>query len=380
MYSWLKKHEWTLVAGAAVLGFVIGLIGFAQFLDASGKEASFFDFIYFAIRLFLFNYDLPGDGVPYAAPNPALEVARFLCPITVFYTGIRGVTVALARRLSLWRIRNWSGHTIIVGGGKRGAELAGALVRRNHRTIVVDIDEGCEYQTSPGNAAARVIVGDIRDVDVQRDARLSSAGLVIAVTSSAEVNLEMALASARRSSGEPLRLLIHAPRKFSEIFEDLPPFDKQYGPVESRFFSYDYNAARALALEFAPLLVGKQFPSGAPRILLVGDNSFLAELLCSIITQFQFAFSGPPEVAVLSDEADCFELRLPLGSGTALPLVSNVRVSTFQSHQLLKPDIATLASGGAFDLAFVAFLKDANALHCARHLSSSHLAVLAKVA
>lgn len=140
--------------------------------------------------------------------------------------------------------------------------------------------------------------------------------------------------------------MIHAPRKFSEIFEDLPPFDKQYGPVESRFFSYDYNAARALALEFAPLLAGKQFASGAPRILLVGDNSFLAELLCSIITQFQFAFSGPPEVAVLSDEADCFELRLPLGSGSSLPLVSTVRVSTFQSHQLLKPDIASLAAGG----------------------------------
>ena len=379
MYLWLKKHEWTLVAGAVVLGFVAGLVGFGQFLGASGKEASFFDFIYFAIRLFLFNYDLPGDGVPYAAPNATLEVARFLCPTTVFYTGIRGVTVALARRLSLWGIRNWSGHTIIVGGGKRGTELARALVGRSRRTIVVDLDEGCEYQTGPGSSAARVVIGDIRDVDVQKDARLSSASLVIAVTNSPEVNLELALAAANRGSSEPLRLLIHAPRKFSEIFEDLPPFDKQYGSVESRFFSYDYNAARALALEFAPLLAAKRFPSGSPRILLLGDNAFLAELLCSIITQFQFAFSGPPEVVVLSDAADCFEFRLPSAAGTSLPLVSTVRISTFPSHQLLKPDIASLTAGVLFDLAFVAFVKDANALHCARHLSTLHLGLIDQI-
>jgi len=369
MNTWIKKHEWTLVAGVAALGFLIGLCGFYQMLSTSGKEASPFDFIYFVIRLFLFNYDLPGDGVPYTSPNPALEVARFLCPATVFYTGIRGVTVALARQFGLWRIRNWSGHNVIIGGGKRGTELATALFHRNPKTIVVDSDPGCEYLTGEGASQARVITGDIRDADVQNAARLTSAGLVIAITSSAEINLETTLSAAGHNNGSPTRILTHAPRKFSEIFEDRPPFDKQHGDVESRFFSYDSNAARALTLEFAPQLVGKKFTAGSPRILLVGDNDFLAELLCNVITQFQYAFAGPPQITVLCDKTEAFDLRLPTGSESPLSLISEVSVIDLPSYQLLKPDIAPFTRDAVFDLVFVAFMNDANALHCSRHLS-----------
>jgi hypothetical protein len=105
-------------------GFGLGLFGLPSFLSEAGKSASFFDFLYFGFRLFLFNYNLPGDGVPYATPNTALETARFLTPATVFYAAIRGVAVSLAQQLSLSKIRNWSGHAVVIGGGKRETKIA----------------------------------------------------------------------------------------------------------------------------------------------------------------------------------------------------------------------------------------------------------------
>ena len=126
MLKWIKRHEWDIVSVAAVLGFGLGLFGFASFLSEAGKSVSFFAFLYFGFRLFLFNYDLPGDGVPYATPNTALEIARFLTPATVFYAAIRGVAVSLAQQLSLWKCLLSPG-----GYGKSAIVLQGAIARRS---------------------------------------------------------------------------------------------------------------------------------------------------------------------------------------------------------------------------------------------------------
>ena len=75
MIAWLKKNEWILVAFAAGAGFLIGLVLLSIFKHPRKRGLSFRLF-YLVIRLFLFSYDLQGDGVPYATTNPALEVAR----------------------------------------------------------------------------------------------------------------------------------------------------------------------------------------------------------------------------------------------------------------------------------------------------------------
>jgi voltage-gated potassium channel Kch len=369
MLKWIKRHEWDIVSMAAVLGFGLGLFGFASFLSEAGKSASFFDFLYFGFRLFLFNYDLPGDGVPYATPNTALEIARFLTPATVFYAAIRGVAVSLAQQLSLWKIRNWSGHAVVIGGGKRGTKLALSLLQTHHRVVVVDQDPGCEYQTHHRSAGARILIGDIRDSEVQEKARLSRAGLVIAVTSSEEINFETSLKAGHHKTEEEVRILTHAPRRFSEIFEDRRPFDRQHGVVETRFFNYDANAARKLTLEFGASLASRKFPTGAPRILLIGNTAFLPELLCNTLTQFQFALCGPPKFTVLANETEHFELRLPLAGKSPLSLVAEIERNKCDPHELLKPDIVRLASDHPFDLAFIAFSSDLDALQCARQIS-----------
>jgi voltage-gated potassium channel Kch len=369
MTKWFKRHEWDFVSAAAVLGFGLGVFGFASFLNETGKTASFFDFLYFGFRLFLFNYDLPGDGVPYATSNTALEIARFLTPATVFYAAIRGVAVSLAQHLSLWRIRNWSGHAVVIGGGKRGTNLALSLLRMNHRVVVVDHDSGCEYQAHHRYAGARILIGDIRDSEVQERSRLSRAGLVIVVTSSEEINFETSLKAGHHKTEKEVRILTHAPKRFSEIFEDRPPFDRQHGVVETRFFNYDANAARKLALEFGASLAARKFPTGAPRLLLIGNTGFLPELLCTLLTQFQFGLCGPPRFTVLADETERFELRLPLEVKNLLSLVAEIEIIKCDSHAMLKPQIELLVSNGSFDLAFIAFSNDLDALQCARQIS-----------
>ncbi len=364
---WLKQREWDLVGVAAVAAFVLGWMGFHFFLFELGKNSSFWDSLYFSLRLFLFNYDLPGEGVPYAAPNRFLQCARFLAPATVFYAGIRGFAVMLAKKYEVWAVRNWSGHAVIIGGGKRGSIMAQALIRRKKKLVLVDSDAACDFGSQGAKPGALFLRGDIRDADVQSKARLSTAQLVIAVTGSAEVNLKAAVLAGQSRQGD-VRIFCHAPKTFSEVFENCPPFVGHQGGVETHFFDYDSNSARQLVLEYG-VRFGKQCSSvQRPSVALIGNTPFLAELACALLTQFQFGKCGAPMLSIIADDRRIFSQRIPLAEPDLLSLVGDVSLKEVQNADIACLDLADLGELPRFDFAFVSFELDLEGLRCVQDL------------
>lgn len=133
--KWIKQNEWNLVVAVALLSFVFGIIGVNDALLMSGKSAPWPDLVYFSIRLFFFNYDLPGDGIPYAPATPLLQVARFLAPATVTYAAVKGFMLGAAAVLNIWQLRRWQGHAVVCGAGKRGREVALALKADGRKVV-----------------------------------------------------------------------------------------------------------------------------------------------------------------------------------------------------------------------------------------------------
>jgi trk system potassium uptake protein TrkA len=79
-------------------------------------------------------------------------------------------------------------NVIVVGYGRVGAALARELLEAGHLITVIDKDSQ-RVQRAVRLQGARVITGNAVDVQVQRDAGVGSADLMLAVTSNDNVNL-----------------------------------------------------------------------------------------------------------------------------------------------------------------------------------------------
>ena len=77
---------------------------------------------------------------------------------------------------------------VIIGNGKAGSGLASMLSNEGHDVTVIDIN-GTALEKTQNTEDVMCIEGNGIDADVQRDAAVNKAGIVIAATHYDEVNL-----------------------------------------------------------------------------------------------------------------------------------------------------------------------------------------------
>ncbi len=365
----LRRNEWAIIGGLAVLAFTLGVIG----IVSHGGDLT--DAIYFSLRLFRFDYDLQsqskGPYDPYMS-NRWLEVARILAPLTLAFAVIKGVMLAATQRLNSWVISRWTDHAVVCGAGERGRQLAIALRGEGRRVVVIEKNAQADTLADIRTAGARVIIGSGTDPVRQVEARLDQASIVAAVTPCEESNLQVVLAANRRPNGRPLRALADVTRPFAEIFQDRPPFDRIEGSRECVFFDHEVAAARVLVGQYAPPLVPTLLrEQRAARILLAGDGAILPELLAVVVTQCQFAGSGVPSITLLTTDTDAVSRSFPL-QHPQRGLVANLYVRLLTLSHLLRLDLERLDMPGIvrpLDLVFVACREDINTLSLARNLA-----------
>jgi len=368
MTAWFKRNEWNFILLSSALAFVLGSQGVHQQQLAAGKMITWADAVYFSLRLFTFSYDLPGEGTPYAASSPLLQVARFLAPAAVFYAAFKGFLFAVSQQVNVWRLRRWRGHSVVCGAGKRGRLVALNLRSEGRQVVVVERDPANEAIGELRSAGVRVIVGSATDSVCQEQARMETAALVVALTTTEESNLEVALAASRRNNGLPVEIQAHASRRFAEEFERQPPFDRIRQGVHARFFDHEAAAARLLLQEFATELVPALAQSGrSSRLLFSGDGTLLPELLSAAMVQCQYACAGVPTLVVATTEGDRVRHRFP-DQHPQLGQVAEVKLVELTPPALARLELDSLAGGAGFDLAFVACRNDVDTLSLARHL------------
>ena len=377
MTAWFKRNEWNLILAAAALSFVLGVLGIRQQQLMVGNLFTWGDAIYFSLRLFTFSYDLPGEGTPYTSSSPLLQVARFLAPVTIFYAAFKGFVFAVSQQVNVWRLRRWRGHSVVCGAGKRGRLVALNLRAEGRQVVVIEKDPANEAIGELHAAGVRVIVGSATDSVCQEQARMETAALVVALTSSEESNLEVALEASRRDTG-PVDILVHASRQFAGIFEQ-QPFDRIRKGVHTRFFDHDVAAARLLLQEFATDLATElaQTPR-PPRLLLVGDGTLLPELLAAAVAQCQYAFAGVPKLVVATSNRESVCQRFP-SLHPQLGQVAEVNLLELTPTEMARLELEKMPGGAGFDLVFVACRNDLDTLSLARHLTQQGLGMSGRI-
>jgi hypothetical protein len=368
-----RRLEWTAIGGVAVFAFVLGVLGMRVQMMAQGLDASWSDAVYFSLRLFGLEFDLEGtEGSPYAAGNWLLEMARFLAPATLAYAVVKGLMLAAAYQLNLWRVSGWQEHAVICGAGERGRQLAVTLLKEGVRVIVIEKDGQADTLADIRDAGGRVIRGSGTDPARQADARLEYASVVAAVTPCEESNLEVVLAASRRRTGLPLRALAHATRSFAEMFENQAPFDRIKNSMECGFFDHDVAAARLLVMQYMPSLALTMLDeTRAPRLLLAGDGDILPELLAVIVTQCQYAEAPVPQIDLVTNDTDAFAREFPLHH-PQLGLVADLSLHVMPLPLIMRLDLTTLRNSvpeKPYDLAFVACREDIDTLSLAKRLA-----------
>ena len=79
-------------------------------------------------------------------------------------------------------------RVLIIGAGRVGKNLAKSLVQENNEVYLVEKDEQVARKSAE-KLDAKVIVGDGADPEVLKKAGVANADMVIAVTTSDEINL-----------------------------------------------------------------------------------------------------------------------------------------------------------------------------------------------
>lgn len=367
--KWIRQNEWNLVVVVAFFSFFSGVFGLHEALTMAGKSAAWPDLVYFAIRLFFFNYDLPGDGVPYAPSNPLLQAARFLAPATLTYAAAKGFILAASSALNIWRIKRWKGHAVVCGAGKRGREVALALKAEGRNVVVIEKDSEAEALGELRIAGVRVVLGNATNPIHQDQARMHGAELVVALTNTDESNLEIAMSAANRPKGRPIEILAHASRQFATVFDYQPPVDSPHSRGRPRFFNHETSAARILVQEFtADLATDIAQSPRPPRVLMLGDGSLIPELLGIATMQCQYANAVPPQFTVVVPDRNLVARSFPV-LHAQLNLVAAVELIERTYTEMAMIELENITNELGFDLIFICYQNDMDALSLARHLA-----------
>ena len=367
--TWLKRNQWDLVFVIGAVAFVSGFTGVYQLMGSTGKDPILWDLFYFTIRLFLFNYDLQGEGIPYAPAPPLLQVARILAPLTVSFVAGKAFMLAVEYEYGVWRVRNWKKHVVVCGIGKRGEYVATELRKAGRQVVVIEKNADVEALTELKRIGVRVVIGSGTNRLHQSQACIRDADLVLALTSSEETNLEVAEEAANRVSTQPMEIIIHASRQFAGVFEHHPLFNKIKHGTHVRFYDHYASGARMLLKKFAIELTTEltQTPR-PPRILVVGDGELISELLGVAMMQCQYAFAGLPKLVVATPDLGLLGEQFPI-SHPQLEQVACVNFVSLSLPELGRLEPRTLIGGEVFDLVFVACREDLKTLSLARHFT-----------
>lgn len=311
--SWLDVRPLVL-ALATIAVFVLGTVGFQQYMSGHGRQGSVIDSFYRMLTLFEL------DGYDVEPPIPwTMEVARFLAPALLGYAVFRGVMAVFRSQLELAGIRLLTrGHVVVAGLGEMGFRLAAAFRARGFRVIAIEIDEAGGHIQSARERGIIVLGGDARDPRMLGKARVDHARYLLAVCGEDGRNVEVGVAAAKLTAGR-LSGVLHALVHLQEAglwrmlkAEAITRLGHQ--ALRMEFFNAFETGARILLDERPPFAPASQ-PDGPrqPHVLVVGLEGLGDALVLNVARRWQNSQPADGEelrVSIVVDQAEQARTRL----------------------------------------------------------------------
>lgn len=290
-----RMAGWPLLALMAVMAFGLGYAGFTTHF---GGERSIADMAYLSLQLFTVE---SGNS---AGPSPpvTLEIARFLAPVVTAYALGRALVRVFRDEIEHWRLRRRRGHTVVIGLGWLGLALVERLLQQERPVVAVALGLDEEAIASVRRSRVPVIVGDARDPEVLRDARVGRADHVVVFAGTDENNAEVALTvSAVFGEYDEGSLVCSTHIRDPHLCQMLRTealAEQRPDGFRLEFFNVAEEAAGIMLDEHADFLE----EDGPARIGVIGDNDVAVAVISEAARTHRSYASAPLDVVLAGPE------------------------------------------------------------------------------
>jgi hypothetical protein len=285
--------ERLILMAFALLAFILGVWGYAQYFSQQGMAATVSDLIYGAVGLFLVEFG-PDNGKPIPW---VLDFARWLAPATLSYAAIKALWVLMHQRMQAWRIKSLRNHAVVFGIHDQSVITVESLCKAGITTVVLG--------TQPGPALGRlqqcgayVVIGEPTDPLHFASINIHRARYMLASTSTDAQNIELTYRAYQANLNKTQEPLLHCAVAIQNVdvanaLNDQPVFRQDYPHFSAHVIHYPQLAARQLLLLHGPdSLVPKILrETRAPRILCIGAHSLMDEI---VVRFASIGFYGSP--------------------------------------------------------------------------------------
>lgn len=245
MLRLVRKHYGAILVIGGLCAFILGIIGFRTCSPGLSLDTV----IYRTVQLFYWGYS-PWDAAQELPLPWMLAVARWLAPV-VLLGALFGVALSFFhRQWTVLMARTRRGHTLVCGGGEKGAVLGGSLRRKGHQVVILERDqERVDLLSEQGFLAVH---GDATEVGALRRAGLSGASRLVAVTGDDHDNLAISVAAAQAVEGRSgLSIFLHsADSSLCDLYQRNRALAASLGGVPVRVFNHYRNVARRTLQDF----------------------------------------------------------------------------------------------------------------------------------
>lgn len=311
------------VSGTAVL--VIGL----YFMPREYPGMGFWESLYYTMRLFVFEYDLP--SFPRSRPLVFIHFAAPAITLSVVGTAV----TYLLRFTPGVRARLLRDHVVICGMSKSGRLVASTLKKRGVRVAGVDHGGSQKLEEWGARHGVPILHGDFRSAQLLQRAGGRRARAVIYASGDDLANLEGAMGAydLLRSDAGPVRLIwTHIASE--QLADKARMAIRTRGRVGIRFFdTYQLAASRMVARCF-----NRQSRKGIKEVTILGFGKFGHDLLQALARDLSSEERFPIKVIDREDRGGFIRSRAEeLGVGDR---VSFTRASIQELELVEEPDKA----------------------------------------
>lgn len=199
-----RNYRWQMTAVTAIAAVVLGIIGIGQY----NHDEAAIDRLYSTIELFSFSFQSrPGASLPVA-----LEIARFLAPLTVAYAGFRAIASIFVQQWTKFRVQVlFRDHVVVCGLGWTGLRFAITFRERGMKVVAVDRNPSATAIEECRKRGIPVLTGDATDRLILTNAGSLQARYLIAACGDDGANGDVALLVQAESSKRrrPMDCFVH---------------------------------------------------------------------------------------------------------------------------------------------------------------------------
>jgi voltage-gated potassium channel Kch len=177
LFKSLGRVGFALLVSLALIGLVLGIVGYHQVGAGQNPPSSAADEFYQALQLFVLGAPSPAGDIP-----PTLDLARYVAAIVSFSAVISllgKVFFGQIHSARLWLLGHR--HVVLCGLGEKGGNLVEVLRKALHFVVVIEPDPDHEDLAQCRALGAITLIGSSTDAWQLKKARVDRAGVLLAL-------------------------------------------------------------------------------------------------------------------------------------------------------------------------------------------------------